>query len=462
MLSTLRLPVRCACAVSLLLIGAACGGDGTFHFTGVDAPHVAIRIVSGDRQFGVDGDTLAPIVAQVTDLAGVPLAGVTVTWTVNDDGAIAPAVATTDANGTVSARWKLGRQEDHEGTARVKEGAAGAFSAAEPDVHPLDLLEVGLLRPRTFEGSRETVHPDFVRTPADWGAYAQHLALTPYPNGSNQLENPSIFVSRSGFRWFPQAGITNPVVSPAPNDGYLSDPDVVYHPGLRELWMYFRKVNSRNRILLVRSSNGSDWSAPVAVVDAPNHMLVSPAIVRRDDHTWLMWSINGGTLGCDDRSATMQLRRSVDGVKWGPPLTIALSNDGLMPWHLDVQWIPSQNQYWALYPAKEAGTCATRALFLATSPDGVKWTTYPTPVLSAGETPELKDIVYRSTFEYDAATDEVRFWFSGANLVGNLYNWRTVLQRHSRTGLFAKIAATRSPLATFNMNRTLPAMLNPP
>jgi len=39
---------------------------------------------------------------------------------------------------------------------------------------------------------RAPSHPDFARTPADWGAYQLHLALTPYPNGAIELEGQRI------------------------------------------------------------------------------------------------------------------------------------------------------------------------------------------------------------------------------------------------------------------------------
>ena len=446
-----------------LLAPIACGGDSHSAPTDVSAPKVAVHMVSGDRQVGVEGDSLAPIVVQVTNLQGVPQKNVEVTFSVNDRGTITPLTALTDENGNATAQWSLGIFDDHEGTAYVvKEGAAVAFSAHEPAGRVLDLMEIGLLRPRTFEGSRETVHPDYVRTPDDWGAYALHLALTPYPNGANAMENPSLYVSRSGFRWFPQAGITNPVVIPD-GGGYLSDPDLVYVPNLRELWMYYRKVDSKNRVLLVRSSNGSQWGDAVEVASAPNHTLVSPAIVRRDSKTWLLYSVNGGALGCADVSASVELRRSTDGIHWGKPVATTIAAPGvLMPWHMEVQWIPSQNQYWALYPAKMPFSCATQALFLATSADGVTWKSYPSPVIKTGDFPDLRDIVYRSTFEYDETTDEVRFWFSGANLNGAFYDWRTVVQRQNRASLFAKISAPSSLLLNANMNRTMPAMLTPP
>lgn len=454
-------------AVSLAIAGAlisaaACSDKALTASTTIDAPSVVVRIVAGDKQLGVEGDTLRPVVAQVTNRTGVPQKGVLVTWTVNDAGSIKSAAALTDELGNASATWTLGAEDEHDGVARVAGGAAGAFSAVDEDTRMLDLFEVGLVRPRTYDGSRETVHPDFVRTPADWGAYQQHLALTPYPNGANKMENPSLFVSRLGNRWVPQAGARNPVASPS-EGSYLSDPDAVYVPTLRELWIYYRQVDSRNRLLLVRSKDGIDWGAPTPVLDVPNHMLISPSVVRIDDKNWNMWSVNGGTGGCSDATSTVQLRHSTDGIKWLSPVNVDLSDGDLTPWHIEVQWMPTLNQYWAVYPMKAPGRCSTQKLYFATSTDGVKWTRYPTPLLQVGELKELTDIVYRSTFDYNAATDEVRFWFSGANALGlAVFDWRTVLQRMKRSDVFGKITAPKAPVALQNANRTLPVLVNPP
>ncbi|MDQ6611166.1 MAG: hypothetical protein M3Y64_01925 [Gemmatimonadota bacterium] len=451
-----------SCALGGALVASAACGDHASTVTAVGVSQVVVHIIAGDKQVGSEGDTLQPIVAQVTDQSGVPQKGVAVAWTVNDAGFIRELAALTDELGNASALWTLGREDEHDGVARVAGGAASAFSAADEDNHTLDLFEVGLVRPRTYDGSRETVHPDFVRTPDDWGAYRQHLALTPYPNGVNKMENPSLFVSRQGNRWVPQAGAKNPVVSP-PEGSYLSDPDAVYVPTIREMWIYYRQVDSRNRVLLVRSKDGVKWDAPTPVLDVPNHMLISPAVVRRDDKTWNMWSVNGGTGGCSDVSSTVQLRHSVDGIKWSSPVNIDLSEGELTPWHIEVQWIPTLNQYWAVYPMKAPSRCATQKLYFATSADGVKWTRYHTPLLQAGELKELNDIVYRSTFDYNPATDEVRFWFSGANSIGlSVYDWRTVLQRMKRSDLFGKVTAPKSLVSSQHSNHALPVMINPP
>ena len=116
------------------------------------------------------------------------------------------------------------------------------------------------------------------------------------------------------------------------------------------------------------------------------------------------WSVNGN-VGCTGSSTTVELRRSPDGMNWSAPTTVSLSQPGLYPWHIDVEWIPSRNEFWALYNAKTPASCTTGAVYLATSSDGLQWTTYPSPVLARGAIPELQDVVYRSTFAYDDASD---------------------------------------------------------
>jgi hypothetical protein len=452
-------PMRRHSAAILVLLTACTAGDANAPADVAASDRVVI--ISGNDQIGADRVTLEePVVAQVIGADGSARSNVPIQWGIADGGTINPSSVRTDANGRVSATWTLGAKDEHEGSVHISNGSAAAFGAIEASGHQLELLEPSLLTPRTYDGSRQTVHPDFARTPADWGAYELHLALTPYPNGASMLENPSLYVSRLGYRWFPEAGVKNPIVSPSA--GYLSDPDIVYVPTTRELWMYYRQADTKNRIYLVRSHDGIKWGSAIRVVEGANHTIVSPTVVRRSATDWLMWSVNGGPIGCGDQHAWVELRRSKDGINWGNATPIVLQNGDLMPWHIDVQWIPEFSQYWALYPVKEAGTCVTTAVFLATSADGISWTTYATPVLRSGELGELRDVVYRSTFTYVAEGDEIRFWFSGANIDDTkTYNWRTVFQRRRREDVFAGMMAP-SPSTLRALMNALPPLTDPP
>jgi hypothetical protein len=330
---------------------------------------------------------------------------------------------------------------------------AGCTTDSLPTIGPLisadslaaiESLESGtedafsVLRLQTPDGLGQTVHPDYAMMP-DW-LPRRYLVVTPYAYSDSLIENPSLFAQyRSlGFEWQP-FGLSNPVVRRT--HGYLSDPDLVALPDAGELWLYYREVTSRNRIWLVRSMNGISWTDPVRVVSAKNHRIVSPAVVRRSPRDWMMWSVNAGRAGCGSDETVVELRRSVDGIHWSLPQKVPLSQGSLSVWHIDVQWIPSREEFWALYNVKARGNCNTQLLFLATSRDGIEWTTYPSPVLRSGVIPEFSDIVYRSTFFYNSRTDNIRFWFSGASHDERGYVWRTVKQRRMRADVFASISA---------------------
>jgi hypothetical protein len=248
-----------------------------------------------------------------------------------------------------------------------------------------------------------------------------------------------------------------------PWKGYLSDPDVVFEPQRRELWMYFRHVAKRNSVFLTVTPDGTHWSKPVRLVSAPNHELVSPAVVRVGPDDWHMWSVNAGGVGCRSSTTAVEHRTSMDGLHWSLPLTVDMSGpDELTPWHVDVLWVPEVQEFWALYNEKPPETCATPALRLVTSKDGITWKRFPTPALSAGVMQEFRDIVYRSTLEYDARTDMVTFWYSGARAASEeSWVWSAAVERRSRTDLFRMLEAPE-PLQRMAVRRAAPILLDAP
>jgi hypothetical protein len=231
---------------------------------------------------------------------------------------------------------------------------------------------------------------------------------------------------------------------------------MVFVPETSELWLYYRQVTTDNVIYLLRSKDGVHWGTRQEVARAPNHMIISQSVVRRAATDWYMWAVNGGYTGCDAPTTTVEMRRSADGIHWGAPQTVTLTQPDLFAWHIDVQWIPSRNEYWALFAAKGDHGCATVGAYLATSSDGITWKTYPAPVLARGEVDDFPHVVYRSTFDYDAPRDEIRFWFSGAKFDGNYYQWKTGFRRSRRADVFDKIARTDFHLQKLPIR--LPAM----
>jgi hypothetical protein len=436
-----------ACSDELSAPGSAAGGP-------------VLRLVRGNSQIAVAGEELgAPIVVGVTNRRGRPMAGVSLDWTTAEGGRVVPERLTTDDSGFVRATWTLGAQTgQYSATAKV-ESQSVSFQATA--VAPLSLGDVRHLRLATFDKSNELVHPDVVRVPRGWGSARRFLAVTPYPGGDSSHELPSVYESGDPSEWVAPEGLTNPVVRPW--KGYLSDPDILFEPRRRELWMYYRHVSRKNTIFLTVSGDGAHWSRPVRVVSAPNHEIVSPAVVRVADGNWHMWAVNSGGSGCRSLSTTVEHRVSTDGLHCSAPQTVDVSGpNALPPWHIDVLWVPEHQEYWALYNEKPERSCTTEALRLSTSRDGVIWTQHPTPVLTAGATREFQDIVYRSTLEYDSRSEMVTLWYSGARLTGETWAWSAAVERRSRADLFRMIDAPPVPAQRMAVSRRAALLLDAP
>ena len=400
-----------------------------------------IQATGGGGQIGPINSLLPePIVATVLDAAGQPVPGVEVSWSAGGNGLATALTNITDAQGQARARWVLGAAEGPStATASAAQLEPATFTAIAESPGQVPFGEVHVLDLPTYEGSRQVVHPDYVRVPAGAAQQGHHLAITPYPFGDPELENPSHFVGERTDLFALPPGAPNPVLRPT--DGYLSDPDMLYVEATGELWLYYRQVTSDNIIMLTRTTDGIRWSPSVEVVRAPSHEAVSQTIVRRGEGDWLMWAVNAGSLGCSAPYTTVEVRRSSDGLHWSAAERVALEQQALYPWHLEVQWIPSRGEFWALYNVKRAGDCATPALYLATSPDGVTWTVQPQPVITRGRIPELYDIVYRSSFQYDPVTDAITFWYSGATHNATKYVWGAAVERRRRAEVFGEDVA---------------------
>lgn len=402
-----------------------------------------VERISGDGQRGRPGDILGkPLIIRIVAADGTPRPNVVVAWTATT-GTIAPPIVRTDSLGFARATWILGaRGGAYRAWARAEGRGPVTFTALVDPTTPNEPVALTAVTLHTYEGSGQAVHPD--QALVDPGsplttAATRWLGVTPYPYGDAKRENPSVFSGDAPEAWSLLEYATNPVAMPAAG-AYLSDPDLVYVPDLEQIWLYYREVTGENRILLTRTSDGRSWSAPQMVARAASHMIVSPAIVRRSPTEWLMWSVNSGSIGCSASSTTVEVRRSSDGVVWSQPKPVRLNIPDRWAWHIDVNWIPELAEYWALIAAKTPGSCTTAELLLATSADGEIWHTYPAPVLRRGALVEFSDIVYRSTLSYDAESDLVSLWYSGARYVSSQYEWRVAYERRRRADLFADIS----------------------
>lgn len=447
-----------------LLLSAACRTDAPS--TPPLPVAASVVIVSGDRQQADPLDALgAPIQFKVLNGDGNPMAGVAVQFAVPVGGGSVPAPSvTTDSIGYGQTAWTMGPIGGVQELELLVGGKLMATATAAT-CEPADcfapshlsgaLSDATLLAIATYDSSGQTVHPDVVR--AHGNATGFWLAITPYPNSSTVHENPSIYRSTDAVTWTTPVGATNPLVKGmAPS--YLSDPDLVVDNDNR-LWMYYRSVTrTQNMVKLMRSTDGVHWDTSATVIEVPNHQLVSPSVVRSAPNAaWQMWSVNPGERGCSAPTTTIERRTSSDGIRWNAPSPVELVQPGQSIWHIDVQWIAARAEYWALYNTYASGTsCATTALYLARSPDGVHWTTYPSPIARAGIIGAFRSLVYRSTFMTNPRATQVTLWISGAEFANNAYTWRTANVTTTVAGLLAIASAPSSPSRAAPANVKLP------
>jgi hypothetical protein len=449
-----------------LLIIAACRADTPVTTPQSPVPSTVL-IVSGNQQQADPQDILPdPIIFKVTDATGAPMKGVTLQFSVPIGGGSVPAqTKQSDSTGTISTTWAMGSDGGLQSLEARINGALMATATAttcDPsECFPAASLSstlsaATLLTLATYDSSGQAVHPDVVR---DHGsATGFWMAITPYPRGQAQYENPSLFHSTDANNWTPPPGVVNPLVLPDPT-GYLSDPDMIVDTD-ESLWLYFRSVvNGQNVIKVIRSTDGIHWGAPTSVVTAPSHQVVSPAVVRgAPDAPWQMWSVNSGSAGCNAPLTTIERRTSGDGYNWSAPATVNLTQPGQAIWHIDVQWIPARSEYWALYNTYPAGnSCSTNALYLARSADGITWTTYPAPIATIGVIDAFKHIIYRSTFLTNPKATSVKLWISGAKYDQTTgYVWQTATVTTSVATLLSIASQSSATLRTTPFFAALP------
>lgn len=252
------------------------------------------------------------------------------------------------------------------------------------------------------------------------------------------------------MNWVVPNGIENPLsgVKHEPAGTHNCDTDLVYNPDSDELWVYYvweqdSPAGTPSNLRLIRvKEDGNSFAITSTTDDKPYERLInsqyrydmqSPAVVRRNANTWLMWSNNSDSNnsgnGWQSQVAFVELYTSTDGKNWTNKQSLAdtlvlKGADGIasyIPWHLDVQWVESQNKYWGLFCAYPKGGNTNRTyLLFGTSEDGKTWTTYQKPLLAPRDNKWDNNFIYRSTFIYDDASGTLQVWYSGGKSGG----WR--------------------------------------
>ena len=296
-------------------------------------------------------------------------------------------------------------------------GCANTPQQPDPPSVPLKNAQT-FLKLSTYDGSGQVTEPSVVTLDSPWHGFKYWMAFSPYPNGDESKENPSIAASNDGITWEVPRGLTNPLE--IPTSGYFADASLFYDSQSDQLWVYYIQVSgARDSLKVLRrvSSDGVHWLNKSELFQLPTYEALSPTVAKVDS-TYTMWTVNSGGSGCSAATSTIESRTSSDGIKWSGSYSTNIALQGYVMWHLTVTYVAPKQEYWAAIAAYPDGLdCSDTFLFFANSQDGVVWTTYSKPVLTPGSSWDNEEI-YKSTVLFDGNTSRLRVWYSAVSSVG--------------------------------------------
>ena len=326
--------------------------------------------------------------------------------------------------------------------------------------------------PDGYSLSSDAVHPDIACPPDIWSGARCWLMYTPYKNSDSGYENPAMLAASNDTTWDTPAQIKNPIVPYPGIEKYNSDPDHAFDPVTGRMVQIYRVVaDSFNKIMIMSTANAKQWTPATIAFKERNHDAVSPSLIIERDRQAKIWYVRTGSDGCSSSSSSVQLRVAMpdsnsryERSDWSAPTPVSLALPGYVVWHLDITSLPNNGGYMGLVVGYPKGfTCGSSDLWLATSPDGITWRTYPMPLMWRTMKLAKKRAIstwYRGTLRYDATTDSLHLWPSA--LSGTTWTvFHTAVKLGELVGLLevAQPADFRSTL--FSLKPSSPAMRMP-
>lgn len=290
----------------------------------------------------------------------------------------------------------------------------------------------------TYDGSGQAVHPDItVFTKGFKGRlsqpYTHIMAMTPYPNGNEDYENPSIIVSNNPESAFVEDNIPNPIDSqPGPSKsifGYASrilrgrsrshhncDTDIVYHD--RKFYCYYNDSVGSRSMHRRSSQNLVNWHHEEDLLGILNH-ISSPAVIYDEhDGKWKMWGVQYSGFKVPYYESDNGLRWTFKGYT-DIPRYIYWDGANRNCWHIDIQKTWFGKKYYALIVYDSPPRVRPCFLFFGESSDGLHWTVYDEPIL-APRSGCWDENIYRSSFII--ASSKIKVWYSASTMVSNVWH----------------------------------------
>ena len=284
----------------------------------------------------------------------------------------------------------------------------------------------------TYDASGQAVHPDVIVLSEPFAGYRYWMAMTPYTNGSEAVENPSILASHDGATWIVPDGLTNPIDTDPPR--FLADPCLILDGGA--LYCIYNGGMAKS------STDGISWSARSTVTfgafAGSNKM--SPSIVREGGGPFHYWCVDG-----TDSPNVLYHATGLTPLTYGDLTACTLTGGppGRDLWHVAMREVRGGFVGAFTYCNLDAnGSGGT--LHLATSPDGVTWKVGAAPVLSGTTAIEwASSMVYRACLVPTTGLGGIwgRLWYSARSLAGEWRIGYTNLTSHALTTGITNTAA---------------------
>lgn len=269
----------------------------------------------------------------------------------------------------------------------------------------------------TYEGSGQAIHPDVYYNSKGWNGYKYWMAFTPYANGVDTVENPSIVVSHDGVTWVVPPGVTNPLV-PRPTGlgalNYNADPDIIEgYDG--KLYLFY--IDGTTDVWVISSVDGVTWTTPVKIIDMSVQTIISPSVIL-DGGVYRMYYVDAA-----ENPNILKYRTAATPTgTWSAPITCSVSPipSGKDIWHINIS--KEKDEYHLIVTTALSGSHTNNNLHFATSNNGVDFAMTSSPIMIPSATTNKWDNsrIYRSSL---IKVDEGHGWYyklfySASNTVG--------------------------------------------
>lgn len=224
----------------------------------------------------------------------------------------------------------------------------------------------------TYDGSGEAVHPSVydAGSGSTWNGKRYWMAMTPYPGGNDNYENPSILCSDDGLTWEVPVGLTNPLAPDPGGTSHHSDTELLMDGNTLYCVYRFNTTGVEERLYETHSTDGVTWSEAVQILQSDTqHSLLSPSIIK-DGSVYKMWVMDAITAPYTIKLYTAP---SIAG-PWSGPISCSVYRDGTpytparQLWHLDVVKV-NDNYYAIICDYNQTNSSA----YFATSGNGIQW-----------------------------------------------------------------------------------------